>query len=351
MKKVFALLSLVLVFSLIPFHGEAQAYAIPTFSIQEVIQGEEVTVTTYNFPAGYDFVVRMGLFGTAGIGGITVGTVNSGSGGSLEFTFAIPVDLRSESLIAIRMDATAGGFYAYNWFYNTDADMSSTATPFVPAPTSGGYYYGIPTLTILSVNEDQDVTIQANNFPADYDFDVLMGKMWTQGIGGTLVTTINSGEGDTFQATFNIPAALKGDYQIAIRLQTADHYFYAYNWFYNNTTSAGTATDGTSGSTTLLGYTGIPTFSITGVVQDNTVTILTNNFPAGYDFNVLMGKMWTQGIGGTQVTTIHSGTGGAFSKTFTIPAALAGEAQIAIRLEATSGGFYAYNWFYNTTTP
>ena len=350
MKKVISLLSLILVFSLIPFQGEAQAYSIPTFSIQEVIQGEEVTVTTYNFPAGYDFVVRMGLFGTAGIGGIIVGTVNSGSGGSLEFTFAIPVDLRSESLIAIRMDATTGGFYAYNWFYNTDADMQSTTTPFV-STQPGGVYYGIPTISILSVTKDQDVTIQAYNFPADYDFNVLMGKMWTQGIGGTLVTTINSGEGGSFQATFNIPAALKGDYQIAIRLQTTNNYFYAYNWFYNNTASVGTTTNGTPASPALPGYSGIPTFSITGVVKDNTVTILTNNFPAGYDFNVLMGKMWTQGIGGIQVTTISSGSGGSFAKTFTIPPALAGETQISIRLEATSDGFYAYNWFYNNTTP
>ncbi len=350
MKKVISLVFLILVFSLVPFQGKAQAYTVPTFSIQEVIQDEEVTITTYNFPADYDFVVRMGLFGTAGIGGIIVGTVNSGLGGSLEFTFAIPVDLRSESQIAIRMDSTTGGFYAYNWFYNADADMQATTPPFVSTSTDG-VYYGIPTISILSVTEDQDVTIQANNFPADYDFNVLMGKMWTQGIGGTLATTINSGEGGSFQATFNIPAVLKGDYQIAIRLQTANNTFYAYNWFYNNTASVGTTTEGTPVSPALPGYTGIPTFSITGVVKDNTVTILTHNFPAGYDFNVLMGKMWTQGIVGTQVTTINSGSGGSFAKTFTIPAALAGETQIAIRLEATSGGFYAYNWFYNNTTP
>ena len=350
MKKVFSFVLLILVFGFIPFQGKAQAYTVPTFSIKEVTQNDEVTITTYNFPANYDFVVRMGLFGTAGIGGTIVGTVNSGAGGSLEFTFSIPANLYSQSLIAIRMDATTDGYYAYNWFYNTGTDTSATTPPF-GVPSSGGVYYGIPTITILSVNADQDVTIQANNFPADYDFNILMGKMWTQGLGGIPVTTINSGEGGSFEATFDIPDALKGDYQIAIRLQTADNYFYAYNWFYNNTTTGETTSEGAPGSTALPGYTGIPTFSITGVVKDNTVTILTNNFPAGYDFNVLMGKMWTQGIGGTQVTTINSGSGGSFAKTFTIPPALAGEAQISIRLEATSGGFYAYNWFYNNTTP
>jgi hypothetical protein len=30
---------------------------------------------------------------------------------------------------------------------------------------------------------------------------------------------------------------------------------------------------------------------------------------------------------------------------------LAGQGRIAIRLEATSGGYYAFNWFYNNTYP
>jgi hypothetical protein len=47
---------------------------------------------------------------------------------------------------------------------------------------------------------------------------------------------------------------------------------------------------------------------------------------------------------------VNSGTGGAFSKTFTIPAALAGRYKIAIRLETASGYYYAYNWFYNNAS-
>lgn len=343
MKKMTALFLLVLISALIPFQGKVQAYTIPTFTIQAVTQDKEITITTHNFPANHDFVVRMGLYGTTGIGGIIIETVNSGPGGSLGFTFQIPVELHALSKIAIRLDATTDGYYAYNWFYNNSTGTDSGA---IPSSGGTGVYYGIPTISILSVNEDQDVTIQAYNFPAGYDFDILMGKMWTQGIGGIYVTTINSASGGTFTATFDIPDALKGDDQIAIRLQTESNSFYAYNWFYNNTTSGGT-----TGSPLLPFYTGIPTFSITGVVKDNQVTIQTNNFPAGYDFKVLMGKMWTQGIGGTYVTTIHSGSGGSFAKTLTIPAALAGESQISIRLEATSGGFYAYNWFWNNTTP
>ncbi len=61
--------------------------------------------------------------------------------------------------------------------------------------------------------------------------------------------------------------------------------------------------------------------------------------------------MGTRGINGIQVDTIKSGNGGSFSATFTIPSALKGYKQIAIRLQSTTGsGYYAYNWFYNNTT-
>ena len=59
-------------------------------------------------------------------------------------------------------------------------------------------------------------------------------------------------------------------------------------------------------------------------------------------------EVFTTGI---EVATITSTEGGAFSKTFNIPAELAGETMISIRLESTVGGFYSYDWFYNTTTP
>jgi len=46
---------------------------------------------------------------------------------------------------------------------------------------------------------------------------------------------LNSGEGGTLEATFAIPAELAGEQRIAIRLQ--GEVYYAYNWFWNNTTN------------------------------------------------------------------------------------------------------------------
>ena len=313
-----------------------QASVIPTFSIVTVEKDKNVTIYTKNFPADKTFKVLMGEFGTKGIGGIEVTTINSGTGSSFYGTFLIPSSLYGRTQLAIRLQGVDTPYYSYNWFYN---NTQGGSLPGIPG------YSGIPTFTIESVTTDTNVTIKTNNFPANLDFKVLMGNYGTKGIGGTLVTTINSGAGGSFTGTFDIPASFAGDQRIAIRLESTSGY-YAYNWFWNNT-----STTSVTPPPVIPGYTGIPTFSITSVNVDNSVTIQTNNFPPNIDFKVLMGKMWTQAIGGTFVTTTNSGTGGSFTSTYTIPASLHGNDRIAIRLEATTGGFFAYNWFWNSTYP
>ena len=124
----------------------------------------------------------------------------------------------------------------------------------------------IPTFSITSVVTDTTVTIQTANFPANQNFVVTMGPFGSKGINGIVVATTNSGAGGSFSATYNIPAQLKGSYQVAIRLQTSHaNPFFAYNWFYNNTTTDGPGTGG------IPGYTGIPTFSVSAVDVDKTV--------------------------------------------------------------------------------
>jgi murein DD-endopeptidase MepM/ murein hydrolase activator NlpD len=93
----------------------------------------------------------------------------------------------------------------------------------------------------------------------------------------------------------------------------------------------------------------IPTFSISAVVKDQTVTISAKDFPANSKFDVRMGAYGTRGVNGALVTTIDSGKGGAFAQTFTLPAGLRGADRLALRLESASG-YYAYNWFWNNST-
>ncbi len=103
----------------------------------------------------------------------------------------------------------------------------STTTPTAPSAT--------PTIEVLSVVADQSVTFKASNFPANKSVDVRMGKNGTLGVGGTLVTTVNAGSG-VFTGTYTIPAALKGQPVIALRLESQWGGYYSYNWFYNSST-------------------------------------------------------------------------------------------------------------------
>lgn len=341
MKYFRWILALFLAISFIPFQNSALASSpestIPTFSITTVVRDTSVSIYTYNFPANTSFDVLMNYYGTQGKNGIKVNTINSGKGGSFPATFSIPVELRGLNKIAIRLQNNTGsGYYAYNWFYNSNATSGGS---------SGGSTGGtIPTFSITSVDKNKTVSIYTYNFPKNDNFDVLMNYYGTLGVNGYKVGTIASGKGGSFAATFNIPPELKGQQKIAIRLQSnTGSGYYAYNWFYNATTNGSKPGNGGGNS-------GIPTISISSVVRNKTVTLQTHNFPANQSFTVLMNYIGTQGKNGIKVGTINSGDGGSFSATFNIPSELKGQYQIAIRLQSSSG-YYAYNWFYNVTTP
>jgi hypothetical protein len=203
---------------------------IPTFSIVSVVTDTSVTIKTNNFPANKTFVVRMGAFGTRAIGGIEVGTTESGSGGAFEKTYNIPASLKGSAKIAIRMDSTTGGYFAYNWFYNS----STAVTTGTPGPTKIPGYSGYPTFSISAVVKDTSVTIKAKNVPPNQTFTVRMGAYGTRAVGGTVVGTKESGAGGEFEATYTIPAGLKGAEKIAIRMDSPAGYF-AFNWFWNDT--------------------------------------------------------------------------------------------------------------------
>lgn len=220
----------------------AQA-TIPTFFIQSVVRDTSVTIITYNFPANDTFNVRMGLMGTQGINGVLVGTQASGAGGTFTATYSIPASLKGQYQIAIRLESPTSGYYAFNWFYNNTANVTVSPAPTntpgpspTPAPTNTPITsFVIPTFMIESVVRDVSVTIKTANFPANDTFNVRMNYIGTQGIGGAIVATQASGAGGSFTATYTIPDFLKGQYRIAIRLESPTSGYYAYNWFYNNT--------------------------------------------------------------------------------------------------------------------
>lgn len=128
------------------------------------------------------------------------------------------------------MVGQTSGYYAYNWFYNSDANVGSSPSP---APSTG--YAGYPTFSITAVQKDVNVTIVGSNFPPNDTFFVRMNWMGTQGVAGSIVQTIHTdANGNLDDSTYPIPAFLTGSYQIAIRLESSVSVYFAYNWFYNN---------------------------------------------------------------------------------------------------------------------
>ncbi|HSM54557.1 MAG TPA: hypothetical protein VK879_00245 [Candidatus Sulfomarinibacteraceae bacterium] len=225
-------LALVIIAATVGSSTAAPTTQIPTIMIVAVERDETVTVRTNNFPANRTFTARIGPMGTRGVNGTVVATTNSGAGGTFDVTYEIPDALHGARQLSIRLEAP-GGYYAFNWFYNTNTG-AATPPPATPTP-DGTRTSTIPTFNIVSVQRDQSVTIRTANFPANRAFTARIGPMGTRGINGTVVGTTNSGAGGTFDVTYEIPSNLRGARQLSIRLEAPGGY-YAYNWFYNNTT-------------------------------------------------------------------------------------------------------------------
>jgi len=206
----------------------------PYFDISSVVTDQTVTITAHNFPSNDSFRVTMGYYGNYGIGGVVVGFTDTGSAGTFTATYTIPSTLAGQQRIAIRLQSPTSGYYAYNWFYNSSTGGTATPTPPSTPITPG--YSGYPYFFISAVVRDQTVTINAHHFPANDTFSVTMGAYGSYGIGGIVVGTTATGNGGDFSATYNIPEDLQGSYRIAIRLSSPTSGYFAYNWFYNNST-------------------------------------------------------------------------------------------------------------------
>ena len=232
--------------------------------------------------------------------------------------------------------------------------------------TSAKAYSGSPILAINTVVKDSLVKVLAYNLPKDETFTVRMNTHGTSGLGGYSTAMFETGSGHSRLMTFETPTPLYGEYIIDLRIDSDDGKYSAVISFVNSTDYAPSTYNpyysnyyynpygyGVGGPYTYYVtppvYSTIPTTSIVSVDTDNTVTLQTYNFPANQDFTVRMGPYGTYGINGVVVGTTNSGAGGSFQVTYSIPAALKGMAQIAIRLDSPQG-FYAYDWFNNYAT-
>ncbi|NLE83282.1 MAG: hypothetical protein GX603_02060 [Chloroflexi bacterium] len=344
-KRLFAILLATTLLVTAFFSTSNVSAAYPSFTISSVKTDETVTIQTKDMPAGYDFKVLMGEYNTRGEDGIESALFNSASGGAFQVTVDIPAALKGRAMISIRIESTTGGYFYYNWFWN-NKDNGTWPGGEAPKPTQPPVTT-VPTISIKSVDAGNNVTIVANNFPKSREFVVRMGKNGTRGIDGIVAAEVTSSDTGSFEATFPIPAELAGENIIAIRLDAKTGGWYAFNWFYNKSHTP--ADPEPTPEPTEPPAVKHPSFSIKAVVKDTSVTISGINFPADTDFTVRMGKMWTQALGGIEVAQFNTGAGGNIEAVFDVPAELTGLPRIAIRVDAHTGGWYAYNWFWNST--
>jgi len=201
--------------------------------------------------------------------------------------------------------------------------------------------------SVIRVREDRDVTIQANSFPHDSNFQVEMRYD-----GGQWVYSDQLNNGGSFKATIPIPHQLRGYSPLTIRVTKYPDAVTDLETFPNYSFNESTYRSKAYAKYEYPPrekYEGIPKIEIKNVQAGESVTFRAVNFPPGLEFNVYMGKMGTKGKGGYYAGDFYSGRGGEFLVTVEIPYQLEHEDRIAIRTESTKKGYYSYNWFDNET--
>jgi len=314
-----------------------------TLSVISVVKGKSATINIALMPANKEFRVLMNTIGTQGVDGTKVGTAKTDRNGSFTGTFQIPASLKDKSTLAIRIEATDNsGYFAYNWFRNSDSASVSPTSPSTTSVTTGN-------LTIDDIEEDSSVNIIGKNLTSNQTYIIWFDWRNRINVVKSIRTgTIKSEKDGTLKASIQIPREAKDRLELAVRLQSLDGTrVYTTGWFLNATS------DKNKGSGYPDGYTGgIPYIVFLSTVQDESVTIRVYNLPPRTEFTVFMGKFGSKGVDGTKVGKLKTGSAGSATAEFDIPKKLQGKSQIAIRVQsADSSGYFAYSWFNNKTKP
>jgi len=203
-----------------------------------------------------------------------------------------------------------------------------------------------PFISIVSVKSGESVTVHATGLPIGRTFIARMDKATTTAEGGTIVGQTISGSDGTFDATYAIPASLKNELSIAIRIDANQGGWYAYNWFTNQTktavpTATPTATPTVTSSKIYI--------EIIAVEKNNRITVSAVNFPANIDFQVRVGPYYTFGYYQQTMATINSGKGGSFLFNVDLPYLVKDVSLVTVRMDSVTGSqhFVAYNAFTN----
>ncbi|MBE0684903.1 MAG: hypothetical protein IH585_02775, partial [Anaerolineaceae bacterium] len=107
-------------------------------------------------------------------------------------------------------------------------------TPIPATPTATASEQPKAMITIIGVEKNTAVTVQADLFPANQVFKIRVGSLDNFFKDYVEVGTINSGAGGSFKFTVLLPEKVKDVEKITVRLDSAAG-IYAYNYFKNET--------------------------------------------------------------------------------------------------------------------
>ncbi len=88
-------------------------------------------------------------------------------------------------------------------------------------------------------------------------------------------------------------------------------------------------------------------YSVVKVEKDTSLRIRTSNFPSNVLFDVSIGRLKNGAYEWIKVADLDSDSGGAFGKTYGIPAEFAGIAKLAIRITQAKKNTKVVHWFNN----
>ncbi|MDO9088081.1 MAG: NBR1-Ig-like domain-containing protein [Anaerolineaceae bacterium] len=208
-----------------------------------------------------------------------------------------------------------------------------TAIPATPTATATDIPKAI--ITVIGVEKNTAVTVQADIFPANQVFKIRVGPFDTFFKDAVEVGTINSGNGGSFKFTVLLPGQVKDVERITVRLDSAAGVF-AYNYFKNETSGTIPA---------------VATPVTSSICEVSVSPALSTVMKPGYDFDAvwtvknISGKTWE--LGTTDYKYVRGTELHKYEKFFDLNEVVKSGDSVKIRIDMLAPitvGTYTTNW-------
>jgi hypothetical protein len=216
-----------------------------------------------------------------------------------------------------------------------------TYTPFVlptaipRTPTAIATAKPSARLTILGVEKNTAVSVQADNFSANQVLKIRMGPYDTFSKDAVEVGTINSGKGPTLKFTALLPGVVKDVEKVTIRLDGSTGE-YAYNTFTNETSG----TKPTVSATVTSSICEVSVSPALGASKESGA-----DFDAVWTVKNISGKTW--GVGSTDYKYIKGTEMQKYEKVFDLTEEVKSGGKVTLRVDMsapTDPGTYSATW-------